>query len=171
MAAGSTYTPIATTTLGSSQQYITFSSISGSYTDLVLIMRTTGASTNINWDVEVGNGTPDTGNNYSITYLLGNGTSASSTRLSNNNTMRLGNAVYTQTSGGNFMGIANFMNYANTTTFKSVISRQGNPNLGTEASVALWRNTSAINVIRIGNGGGATMASGTTATLYGIAAA
>ena len=38
MAAGSTYTPIATTTLGSAQADVTFSSISGSYTDLVLII-------------------------------------------------------------------------------------------------------------------------------------
>ncbi len=37
MAAGLTYEPIATTTLSSAQQTITFSSISASYTDLVLI--------------------------------------------------------------------------------------------------------------------------------------
>ena len=38
MAAGSTYTPLATNTLSSSSASITFSSISGSYTDLVLVM-------------------------------------------------------------------------------------------------------------------------------------
>jgi hypothetical protein len=37
MAAGSTYTPIATTTLSSSQAEVTFTSFSG-YTDLVLIV-------------------------------------------------------------------------------------------------------------------------------------
>ena len=35
MAAGSTYTPIATTTLGSNVASYTFSSIAGTYTDLV----------------------------------------------------------------------------------------------------------------------------------------
>jgi len=37
MAAGKTYEPIATTTLSSSAATITFSSISGSYTDLVFV--------------------------------------------------------------------------------------------------------------------------------------
>ena len=36
MAAGRTYEPIATTTLGSNATSVTFSNISGSYTDLVL---------------------------------------------------------------------------------------------------------------------------------------
>jgi hypothetical protein len=36
MPAGSTYTPIATTTLGSAQADVTFNSFSG-YTDLVLV--------------------------------------------------------------------------------------------------------------------------------------
>ena len=39
-----TYEKIATTTLGSSQASVTFSSISGSYTDLVLISDSTVAS-------------------------------------------------------------------------------------------------------------------------------
>jgi len=37
MPAGATYNCIATTTLGSAQSSVTFSSITGSYTDLVLV--------------------------------------------------------------------------------------------------------------------------------------
>ena len=44
MAAGNTYTPIATTTLSSSQNDITFSSIPSTYTDLVIVFN--GKSTN-----------------------------------------------------------------------------------------------------------------------------
>ena len=40
MAAGATYEPIATNTLGSAAASVTFSGISGSYTDLILITST-----------------------------------------------------------------------------------------------------------------------------------
>ena len=42
MAAGSTYTPIATTTLGSAGT-ITFSSIPSTYTDLVIVLNGNGS--------------------------------------------------------------------------------------------------------------------------------
>jgi len=168
----STYTPIATTTLVSSQPTITFNVIPSTYTDLVLVFQCTAASVNMNWDIRVGNGTVDSGSNYSATYLVGGSGGASSNRVSNQNTMRLGFSAYIQSSGGVFTAITNIMNYANTTTYKSVISRDGNANQSVVESVAgLWRSTSAINIITVGDFGGATMAAGTTATLYGIKAA
>jgi hypothetical protein len=39
MAAGNTYTPLATQTLGSAAASVTFSSISGAYTDLVVSLQ------------------------------------------------------------------------------------------------------------------------------------
>jgi hypothetical protein len=47
MAAGSTYTPIATTTLGTAQSSVSFSSFSG-YTDLVLVSSTKAATSDQN---------------------------------------------------------------------------------------------------------------------------
>jgi hypothetical protein len=168
----STYDKIQTTTLGSSTQFITFSGIPATYTDLVLIFQCTGASVNMNWDIRVGNGTVDSGSNYSATYLVGGSGGASSNRTSNQNTLRLGFSAFIQSSGGVFTAITQIMNYANTTTNKTVISRDGNANQDVvEAAVGLWRSTSAIDIITMGDFGGATMAAGTTATLYGIKAA
>ena len=63
MAAGSTYTPIATTTLGSAASSVTFSSISGSYTDLILITNPSSATTDQSIYVQFN---ADTGTNYSM---------------------------------------------------------------------------------------------------------
>ena len=168
----STYEKIQSTTLGSSTQFITFSSIAGTYTDLVLVFQATAASANMNFDIRIGNGTVDSGSNYSMTYLLGGSGGAQSNRTSNQDRLRVGNSAFIQSSGGVFTAISHFMNYSNTTTYKTIISRDGNVNQSVvESSVGLWRSTSAINIMTMGDFGGATMAAGTTATLYGIKAA
>ena len=69
-----TYEPIATTTLGSAQASVSFSSFSG-YTDLVLVCVATTASDDQFLSVQF-NG--DTGSNYSNTYMTGNGSTATS---------------------------------------------------------------------------------------------
>jgi hypothetical protein len=70
-----TYEPIATTTLGSAAADVTFTSISGTYTDLVLVAVTQIGSSGDYLGVQFNS---DTGTNYSRTRLSGNGTSASS---------------------------------------------------------------------------------------------
>jgi hypothetical protein len=168
----STYEKIASTTLGSSAATITFSSISATYTDLVIVFQATAASANMNFDMRVGNGTVDSGSNYSATYLVGGSGGASSNRTSSQDRLRVGFSAYVQSSGGVFTSTTHFMNYANTSTYKTAISRDGNVNQSVvESSVGLWRSTSAINIITMGDFGGATMAAGTIATLYGIKAA
>jgi hypothetical protein len=170
MAAGSTYTPIATYTVPSATASYTFTSIPSTYTDLVLIANgaTTTAASNIN--VRVGNGSVDTGNNYSQTILNGNGSSATSTRYSNQGQYQPSNEdAYWDTTFSGLM-IINFQNYSNTSTYKTILSRANKAGLGLSASVALWRSTSAINQIFFG-GSSQNLATGTTFTLYGIAAA
>jgi hypothetical protein len=169
--ATNTYVALATQTLSSSAATITFSSIPQGYTDLVLVFQCTASSANMNFDIRVGNGTVDSGTNYSGTYLVGASGGASSSRLSNQDLMRTGQNCFIRTSGDVFQCISQFMNYSNTTTNKTVIHRLGNANQSTvESSVSLYRNTAAINIITIGSFSGATMAAGTTASLYGIAA-
>jgi len=175
MPAGSTYTPIATTTLGSAQASYTFSSISGSYTDLVLIINGYAVTQENSVLCQVGNGSADTGSNYSTTTLAGNGTSALSNRQSSQTYMRFQSYGGLSISSSNPAVItAHFMNYANTTTNKTVLSR-ANQTTGTypavEAGVNLWRSTSAIDTIKVFPFTGASFATGTTLTLYGIAAA
>jgi hypothetical protein len=163
----STYTPIATTTLGSAQTTITFSSISGTYTDLFLTCNF-GTSGVTNAGMRL-NG--DTGTNYSLTYLEGNGTSATSGRATNDTRINFTSASwYVSTGFSNIINV-NLMNYANTNTFKTMLNRNGASDRGTMGAVGLWRNTAAITSIAIFVDSGQTFSTGSTFTLYGIKAA
>ena len=157
-----TYEPIATTTLGSAQLNVTFSSIPSTYTDLILIIDgQTASNSSINLFVN-----SDSGSNYSSTLLIGNGSAASSTRTTSNTSALIG-AFYT-TSVGNC--IAHFQNYSNTTTYKTILSRSNVAGTNTTARVSLWRNTAAISTIKL-EGDAVNFSAGTTFTLYGIKAA
>jgi len=158
----STYEKIATTTLGGSASSVTFSSISGAYTDLVLIC--TPLSATVDNVVIQYNG--DTGSNYSWTTLGGNGTAASSDRGSNNTNSYLQYEAGVNTTQSNV--IVNIMNYSNTTTFKTAICRGNNTAYGTDSTVVLWRDTSAITSILLKQRGGNNFSTGSTFTLYGI---
>jgi hypothetical protein len=168
MAAGATYVPIATTTLGSATGSYTFSSIPQTYTDLVLVAQPI-ASAGVDLELRF-NG--DSGTNYSCTQLTGTGSSAISGQFSNSTQLRVDKYGYINTSIGT-MDIVNFMNYSNTTTYKTVLSRTGNAGQGTDAVVGLWRSTAAITSIVLypGATSGATFSAGSTFTLYGIASA
>ena len=167
MAAGATYEPIATTTLGSEQSEITFSSIPATYTDIVLIfdgIRGDGPDLDICLRFN-----SDAGNNYSNTALRGTSTTVDSYRQSNQSIMRLGVITLNRT-----MLKTNIMNYTNTTTYKTVLSRQDsiNTSYGQQETAGLWRDTSAINSITIRNQPGfGSFETGCVATLYGIKAA
>lgn len=152
----STYEPIATTTLGSASSSITFSSISGSYTDLILVAQGSMNTAGGNY-IQV-NG--DTGSNYSTTFMFGDGSSASSSRTSNSTT---GLALYFNTAQSN--AIMHFMNYSNTTTNKTILTRSNSGDF-VSARVVLWRSTAAINSITVASTN--SYNSGSTFTLYGV---
>ena len=165
MAAGITYEPIATNTLGSAAASVTFSSISGTYTDLVVVVSGNGAvATGIVMQL---NGAT-TG--YSLTQLGGNGSAAASNRRTTQSFINLTYSGFFTTSGQSML-IANIMNYANTTTYKTVLVRSGNAANGLDAIVGLYSSTSAVTSVTIGNDGSGNIAAGTTFTLYGIKAA
>jgi hypothetical protein len=169
MAAGNTYTQIASTTLGSAASSVTFSSIAATYTDLVLVING-GGSANINISMQF-NG--DTTSNYSITAVSGDGGTASSTRRTSQTGMRLDDNSFTGTTLAASNLIVSIMNYANTTTFKTVLSRSNNAGAGggTSALVGLWRKTpEAINQVVI-NAIGGNWITGSTFNLYGIQSA
>jgi hypothetical protein len=166
----STYEPIATTTLGSNQNSVTFSSISSTYTDLVLVANCRLAAAGFAALLQFNT---DAGTNYSITELYGDGSAARSGRNENISGAYLTNniAVGDATSKYNPF-IINIMNYSNTTTYKTILSRFSNANTGVDAIVNLWRSTNAINEIKMGlTGSGGNYASGSTFSLYGIKAA
>lgn len=167
MAAGSTYTPIATTTLGSNQASVTFSSFSG-YTDLVLIV-SANQTPALNTQYIRFNG--DTGTNYSYTVFSANGSTVVAARGVTQDAWYSGYyGVPPTTNYGT--EIYNFQNYANTTTYKMGLSRTGRASGGTDQMVGLWSNTAAITSITYGiSGVSAFLTSGSTFTLYGISAA
>jgi hypothetical protein len=161
-----TYTPIATTTTSGSASNVTFSSITSTYTDLVIVVNA-GGSTNADLHVQF-NG--DTGSNYSRTVLSGSGSAASSGRQSSVTYIRVDNLGYLNTTFPAFNAIINVMNYSNTTTNKTVVSRTNNASTGVDASVGLWRSTAAITSVVLFPDTG-TLTNGSTFTLYGIKAA
>lgn len=160
-----TYEKIASTTLGSAASSITFSSITGTYTDLRLVFAlNTGAGAYVRFN-------SDTGSNYSNTFLAGNGADALSWRYTN------ATALYF-TDGAESATIPTFttmdlFSYSGS-TFKTVLQTGSGDKNGSgwvHRSVGLYRSTTAISTILITSLGASTFASGTTATLYGIAKA
>jgi len=160
-----TYEPIATTTLTSNSTNVTFSNIPQTYTDLVLIINSycVGATAlDVAWRA---NG--DSGNYYSGTRLMSD------------------NVPYTDrnsnTNAGNAVGIFNdwsvtrgyFMNYSNTTTYKTALFRSDAKGYAVYTGVTMWRSTSAITSLTFIQpfGQSGQYASGSTFTLYGIKAA
>ncbi len=158
-----TYEKIATTTLGSAAASYTFSSISGAYTDLVLVVNAGASSPSYDYAMRF-NG--DSGNNYSVTRLRGNGSTASSLRTTNNSFMN--STALPSDVSANF--ITSIQNYSNTTTYKTALIRANNAAGATEAVVGLWRNTAAITSITISPEFLVNLLAGSTLTLYGIKA-
>jgi hypothetical protein len=163
MAAGSTYTPIATYTASGTPTSYTFTSIPGTYTDLIIIVDGYMATGSGAYIAVQFNG--DTGSNYSTTDLSGNGSTAQSARFTSQTSGIIG-AFYS--SQANI--ICSIQNYANSTTYKTAISRSNASSNNTRADVNLWRSTSAITSVKV-LAQSDTIANGTTMTLYGITAA
>ena len=158
----STYTPIATTTLGSAASSYTFSSIPSTYTDLVLVANCGQVTGNNSFRFQINS---DTGTNYSYTFVQGNGTATGSGRTANDTSGEVESLMNTALTG---TFIIHFMNYANTTTYKTMIGRGSEASQKVDATVTLWRSTSAINSIKVYPGGGQSFLTGSTFTLYGV---
>lgn len=168
----STYKKIATTTLGSAG-VISFTNIPQNFTDLVLILD----------QVKSTAGTPAAGfrfNNdssglYSTTLIEGTGSTAYSDMSPTNRTVMYVpyNYVGLNTTNGTTI-ICHIMNYSNSSTYKTALFRFSNATgsaSGSVVAVGSYRSTNSINRIDIGNDSVSNVASGATATLYGIEAA
>lgn len=165
MAAGNTYVALATNTLGSAAASVTFSSISGAYTDLVLVCNSKLTTSNTQIRLQF-NG--DTASNYSTIILYGDGGSAGSVSTANATSANIGGLA-------DEFGTTtiHLNNYSNSTTYKSAISRYsfvGPSYSEVGMKVCLWRSTSAITSIVVFPTT-STFTAGSTFSLYGIAAA
>jgi hypothetical protein len=165
-----TYEPIATTTLGSTSQSITFSSITGIYTDLRVTFTGSTASSSQYLALRF-NG--DTGTNYFATTL--NGTGASANTNSGANMNRYYPDLYTDGSGVETTPCLydfNILSYSGSTfkTCLTSITKDRNGAGDVTLSVGIWKSTSAITSLTVLMDT-QSFAVGTRVTLYGIKAA
>ena len=163
MAAGSTYTPIATYTLPSAAASYTFSSISGSYTDLILV----GTANNNQGVAYISTLTfnADSGSNYSYIRMVGTGTAGSSSTDSGA-TYGYGGWSNNQSNQYN-ISINHFQNYSNSTTYKTWLGQGGDVTDRVYFVTGVWRNTAAITSISF-NAAYGSFVSGSSFALYGI---
>jgi hypothetical protein len=162
----SSITPLANLTLGSSATSMTFSSIVGTYRDLLLVCSFINATADGDYvAVKINN---DTGSNYNSVTMLGNGSAASSANYASSTLGWL-------TVGGGFdltrgQLQTTFFDYAQTDKHKSFITRNGTSSRGVEAIGSRWASTSAITSLNIYSVNGWSFAAGSTFALYGVSA-
>ena len=156
-----TYDLLDSTTLGTSAASVTFSGISGSYRDLVLVTNAYSASD--------GGATiylnSDTGANYSRVRAYGNG----STTFSDAGSGRTGmNSVLVWTANTPNTAIQQLMDYSATDKQTTVLSRINDHTDYVAMQANRWANTAAVTTIEISSDSG-NFVTGSTFYLYGVA--
>ena len=163
--ATNTYVALDKTTVGTATSTITFTGISQAYTDLVIVANFDGSASS--YTTLTFNGI--TGSSYSRTRLIGNGSTVTSDRT--NNTAGIINLTY-NTAGTPVTGIYQVFNYANTTTYKTIICRDASQPDNVSAHAGMFRGstgsaTDAITSITLTKASG-NYTVGSTFSLYGI---
>jgi hypothetical protein len=171
---------IQTITVGSGgQSTISFTSIPTTYTHLQIraMSRTnyaSGTGGGIENYIRVGNGSVDTGSNYTIHELAGNGSTARAGAATSQTKSLLGysprNADLANTFG---VYVCDILDYANTNKYKTFRSFAGHSMNGSadgdvELFSGLWMSTSAINTIEISTLAATNFTQYSTIALYGI---
>lgn len=165
-----TYIPISTTTVGSGgASDVTFSSIPGTYTDLMVLGSVRNSINTDNGVYIQFNG--DTGNNYSRRLLYGDGSNAASTTTNNDSRLLALTGVYSGNTANTFSnGRCYIFNYTSSSA-KSIASDSVIENNATLSYINLtaniWTGTSAITSIKLFPSSG-TFVQYSTFTLYGI---
>jgi len=159
-----TYDNIATTTLSSAAQSITFSSIPGTYTDLKVIL--VGTFSAVNYFEITFNGTTS---GYSWTYLNGDGSSAISGRISSNTKWVPNFPTGAGSTTIPMLSITDIFSYTGSTFKTGLMETSADLNGSGQVirSVGLWQDTAAITSVKL-EVQTANWNAGTIATLYGI---
>jgi hypothetical protein len=165
-----TYTLISSNVLTSSAASVTFSSIPSTYTDLVLKISARGdGATNFENCTLRFNG--DTAANYSMTWMTGDGATATSTRSIATNEAWLRYVDAASATASTFGSVEVYLpNYtsSNKKPFSSIAAQENNTTTAYINATALcWQLTNAITSILIDLDGG-SFVSGSSFYLYGI---
>ena len=157
-------------TVVSSTGSVNIPNIPSIYQDLMLAVSARTDSSTLTSALLRFNG--DSGSNYSSTMLIGNGSSATSERYSNESFVRVGYAIgSSQLASAYSAQTIHILNYANTSTNKTVIARDASDTSGsgiTQLSIGLWRNTAAITSLAMYPETGPNWVTGSSFYLYGI---
>ena len=167
-----TFYKIASITVGSGgAASMSFSSIPSTYTDLVIkgSVRGTTSATEVDLNIQVGNGSVDTGSNYSTRELYGTGSSVGSNGFTTTNVHPPVNAdSATANTFGNFeLYIPNYTSSNQKSMSVDVVTENNATTAAARIAAYLWTGTSAINIITLTAGSG-SLKQYSTATLYGI---
>jgi hypothetical protein len=168
IANASSYESIATVS-GSGVSTITFSSIPATYKHLqlrIMLLLPDGSNVALRF-----NG--DTGANYALHYMMGNGNNTSaSNSTSANQISNISMANNSTTYPG--VSIANIIDYASTTKYKTVRHFTGTEDNDTQGyqsirlASGLWQSTSAVTSITLFNTSATNFGTNTSIALYGI---
>jgi hypothetical protein len=160
-----TYKPLQSIVLTATTASVVFSGIDQSYTDLVLVAN--GLITTDAQGIRIRfNG--DTNGSYSNTILAGTGTASDFSRDSSITSGRLTYDAGWSTTLADLSQInVSIMNYSNSTTYKTWISRANRASNGVDNILGLWKNTSAITSVTVLPAAN-SFAAGSTFDLYGI---
>lgn len=147
--------PIATTTLSTATAAITFSNIPSNYIHLQVrgICRSTASQSFAGLRLRVGNGSVDTGSNYSTHLLYGNGSSATSQGYASTSETYMGTGPAANDTANTFcVAVFDFLEYANTNIYKTIRVLNGVDTNGAgyvHLNSAGWRSTSVIDTISL----------------------
>lgn len=158
-----TYKALATITLGSSAASVTFSSIPGTYRDLVLVSNIRQNTTGVRQCVLRPNG--DSGNAF-LVFMDGSGAAAFSGTAS---AMAMFYIASGPAANTNATSITQIIDYSATDKFKTILTRAGSSFDPVSAYASAWTSTSAINSMTIFANSGGDISAGSTFDLYGIA--
>jgi hypothetical protein len=168
------YESIQTVTVGSGgQAAIDFTSIPSTYKHLQIrgISRSTAAQNYFGMRMQVGNGSVDTGSNYSVHELYGDGSTVTSSANSPQSTTFIATSLAANDLANTFGGaIIDLLEYGNTNIHKTFRCLSGADKNGAGLlffNSAGWRSTSAINTIKLYPSGG-NFAQYSQFALYGI---
>jgi hypothetical protein len=162
---------IATTTLGSAQSTITFSSIPSDYTHLQIrgIARSASATSGDYIYVQFNS---DTGNNYTYHQLTGDGSGASSLAGTSQTGAGSPRISAANTLASVFGGVViDILDYANTNKNKTIRTIGGFDENGAgtvRLTSGVWLNSAAITSVAIKSGTAANLAQYSSFALYGI---
>jgi hypothetical protein len=176
--AGNYYSIATATVTSGGQGTISFTSIPQGYSHLQIrwfVPSSTSSNNNIAMEVGGSSGV-DTGNNYTLHELLGNGSTASAGALTGLSFARIG---YFDSSGGTYpmVGVTDILDYANINKYKTIRTLSGhddNGSGGVRLVSGLWSGgtignaNNAIANINIYSANSITLPQNSVIALYGV---